>query len=92
MVHNGIEHLDPDKASRLAVACWLAEDEALSAAGELIDWLHALRESITNTDEVAPDKDSRSWNCDVSAGEMDRLVHAMRRLTDARRSARPASH
>lgn len=90
MVHNDIEHLDPDKTYRLAVACWVAEDDADRALSDMIEHLTELRRLIKDPADIAPDKDSRSWNCDVSAGEMDEVVHAMRALTMARRSARPA--
>lgn len=90
MAGRGIEGMDPDKAAGLAQALWLAEEEADAAIKELIDHLKELRYFITATDEIKPDKDSSSWNCDVSSGEMDRVVHAMRRLTMARRRARPA--
>ncbi len=90
MVHNDIEHLDPDEAYRMAAACWVAEDDADRALSDLIDHLNDLRVMIKEPDDDAPDKDSRSWNCDVSAGDVDDVVHAMRALTMARRAARPA--
>jgi hypothetical protein len=90
MVHNGVEHLAPDNASRLAVACWLAEDDAVTVLTNLIDRMTELRALIKEPGDTAPDEDSRSWNCDVSAGDMDDAVHAMRALTMARRAARPA--
>jgi hypothetical protein len=86
----GIDHLTPERAARLAQDLWLAEEEADRAIAELINDLKEARYHITATDEVAPDKDKDAWNCDMSAGEMDRVVHAMRRLTLARRAARPA--
>jgi hypothetical protein len=88
MVHSGIEHLDPQKASRLATACWLAEDTAMRAVTDLIDYLTEMRDSIMDPTDVAPDKDSRPWSCKVSAGEMDELVVAMHELTTARNAAR----
>lgn len=88
-VHNGIERMiDAVTAYRLASRCWMAEDEARSAITELIDDLTEMRDTITDTRDVAPDKDSKWWDLRASAGDMDRLVIAMRQLSDARNEAR----
>lgn len=90
-VHDGIEHLDPDKAVDLAATLWLAEDDASHALETAIDDLMDLRNCVAAPDEYdyAPDEDSKAWQRPVSAAVMDDVVVTLQRLADARNGARP---